>query len=68
MMGISRLPQHSSTEPLKWLQGVLGQKNLPARPAFQYVTQTLFGAVLVYRYTGEYLLFSYPYMELWRIR
>ena len=25
-----------------------------------------FGAVLVYRYTGEFLLFSYPYMELWR--
>ena len=24
------------------------------------------GAVLVYRYTGEFLLFSYPYMELWR--
>ena len=23
------------------------------------------GAVLVYRYTGEFLLFSYPYMELW---
>ena len=22
------------------------------------------GAVLVYRYTGEFLLFSYPYMEL----
>ena len=25
------------------------------------------GAVLVYRYTGEFLLFLYPYMELWRI-
>ena len=24
------------------------------------------GAVLAYRYTGEFLLFSYPYMELWR--
>ena len=24
------------------------------------------GTVLVYRYTGEFLLFSYPYMELWR--
>ena len=24
------------------------------------------GAVLVYRYTGEFLLFSCPYMELWR--
>ena len=24
------------------------------------------GAVLVYRYTEEFLLFSYPYMELWR--
>ena len=24
------------------------------------------GAVLVYRYTGEFLSFSYPYMELWR--
>ena len=24
------------------------------------------GAVLVYRYTGEFLLFSYSYMELWR--
>ena len=23
------------------------------------------GAVLVYRYTGDFLLFSYPYMELW---
>ena len=26
----------------------------------------LVGAVLVYQYTGEFLLFSYPYMELWR--
>ena len=25
------------------------------------------GAVLMYRYTGEFLLFLYPYMELWRI-
>ena len=27
---------------------------------------TVLGAVLVYRYTGEFLLFSHPYMELWR--
>ena len=27
---------------------------------------TVDGAVLVYRYTGEFLLFSYPYMELRR--
>ena len=32
------------------------------------VQDQIFGAVLVYRYTGEFLLFSYPYMELWRIR
>ena len=25
---------------------------------------TVHGAVLVYRYMGEFLLFSYPYMEL----
>ena len=25
------------------------------------------GAVLVYWYTREFLLFLYPYMELWRI-
>ena len=28
--------------------------------------RTKCGAVLAYRYMGEFLLFSYPYMELWR--
>ena len=40
---------------------------LCARPMhFQDRGHSFSGAVLVYRYTGEFLLFSYPYMELWR--
>ena len=49
-------------------------KNVSVQLAYQITdvtrpqTHRVFGAVLVYRYTGEFLLFSYPYMELWRIR
>ena len=39
--------------------------SVTARDA-QLVRRRKIGAVLVYRYTGEFLLFSYPYMELWR--
>ena len=47
-------------------------KNVSVQLAYQITdvtrpqTHRVFGAVLVYRYTGEFLLFSYPYMELWR--
>ena len=53
-----------------WTLGLITVQR-PQLPQWQkknmlFRTITILGAVLVYRYTGEFLLFSYPYMELWR--
>ena len=56
LLKIKALQKHIKT---RIQQLITWQFNLP------YLSlDTKTGAVLVYRYMGEFLLFSYPYMEL----